>query len=321
MIWPATTHRSNWTTFPTTGWHYAFSQSGYTDSQISFEWLTRLFDPQTRDRANGKPRLLICDGFGTHETLEILEHCFANNIRLCRLPSHTSHKLHPCDIAMFSPLKAAYRDAVERLECGGVNTIGKQPFTCLYSPARDAAFTKRNIIARRSKGGLFPPNPQRVLKDMEKPPAEPLQAAGALILGPRGSEHDVPAPRVAPTAPVTPVTPVTAEGFASLCDLKLERDTHALKYAEMQRLQRDLQKLTKAAQSLLVWGTLQEEQIQFLRQTNDEGRARRAEKSLVLGKARVMSYEDLEAARADRVQKEAVCKPQYLQQDCLVVSF
>jgi hypothetical protein len=76
IIWPATTHRSNWTTFPTPGWHYACSESGYTDSKISLEWLKRIFDPETRKRANQKPRVLICDGFGTHETLEILEYCF-----------------------------------------------------------------------------------------------------------------------------------------------------------------------------------------------------------------------------------------------------
>lgn len=51
----------------------------YTDSKISFEWLTRVFDPQTKERVSEKLRLLICDGFGTHETLEILDHCFANN--------------------------------------------------------------------------------------------------------------------------------------------------------------------------------------------------------------------------------------------------
>ena len=27
IIWPAATYRSNWTTFPTPGWHYACSQS------------------------------------------------------------------------------------------------------------------------------------------------------------------------------------------------------------------------------------------------------------------------------------------------------
>ena len=99
IIWPSSTHRSNWTTFPTPRWQYACSESGYTDSKISLEWLKRVFDPQTKERANQRPRVLISDGFGTHETLEILEYCFENNIILCRLPSHTSHKLQPCDVA------------------------------------------------------------------------------------------------------------------------------------------------------------------------------------------------------------------------------
>ena len=108
IIWPATTHRSNWTTFPTPGWQCACSETGYTDSYISLQWLTYVFDPETKERANNKPRVLVCDGFGTYETLEILEFCIANNIILCRLPSHTSHKLQPCDVAVFAPLKAAY---------------------------------------------------------------------------------------------------------------------------------------------------------------------------------------------------------------------
>lgn len=147
IIWPATTHRNNWTTYPTPGWLYACSESGFTDSYISLQWLIRVFDPQTKERANKKPRMLIWDGFGTHETLEVLEFCFENNIILCRMPSHTSHKLQPCDVAVFSPLKAAYREQVERMERGGVNTIGKQHFTYLYSPARERTLTKKNILA------------------------------------------------------------------------------------------------------------------------------------------------------------------------------
>jgi hypothetical protein len=63
IIWPAKTHRSHWTTYPTPGWHYACSESGYTDSRISLEWLRRVFDPQTKALADQKPRVLICDGF------------------------------------------------------------------------------------------------------------------------------------------------------------------------------------------------------------------------------------------------------------------
>jgi hypothetical protein len=186
IIWPATTYRSNWTTFPTPGWHYPRSESGYTDSKISFEWLKRVFDPQTKEQANGKPRVLICDGFGTHETLEILEFCFESNIILCRLPSHTSHKLQPCDVGVFAPLKSAYRDQVERLFRGGVNTVGKEHFNLLYSPARDKAFTKRNILAAWAASGLFPLNPDRVLRRTPKPPAQLAIPSSSEITGVMG---------------------------------------------------------------------------------------------------------------------------------------
>jgi len=74
---------------------------------------------------------------------------------------------------VFAPLKAAYRDQVDRLERGGVGTIGKQHFTCLYSPAREKALTKRNILAGWKASGLYPSNPDKVIKDIPKPVTEP----------------------------------------------------------------------------------------------------------------------------------------------------
>jgi hypothetical protein len=127
-----------------------------------------VFNPQTRERANGKPRVLICDGFRSHETLEILEFCFKNHIILCRLPSHTSHKLQPYNVAVFTSLKAAYRDQVERLYRGGTDTVSKEHFTSLYSPVRVKAFTKRNITFAWAATRLFPFNPDRVLRDTPK---------------------------------------------------------------------------------------------------------------------------------------------------------
>jgi hypothetical protein len=115
---------------------YAFSESGYTDPYLTLQWLLQVFDPQTKARANGKPRILRCDGFGTHETLEILKFCFENSIILRRLPSYTSHKLQPCDVAGFGPLKTAYRNELYR---SGVTIVNKEHFTSLYSPARAKA--------------------------------------------------------------------------------------------------------------------------------------------------------------------------------------
>lgn len=294
IIWPAATHRANWITYPTPGWHYAYSDTGYTDSYITLQWLKLVFDPQTKERANQKPRVLICDGFGTHETLEVLEFCFENNIILCRLPCHTSHKLQPCDISVFRPLKAAYRDQVERLERGCVGTIGKEHFTYLYSPARTQALTSRNIRAGRAKAGLFPFNPDKVLSDIPNPPAE--------LTAPKTNEV---VSHTQNQLPQTPVTPVSAEAVASLHNL-IKQDANVLDEASKQRLQRHIQKLTNATQLSFAERALLQEHNRFLAEINNEAKARRSTKSQNLGEARVMSYEGLEKARAERAAKEAM---------------
>ncbi|KAK7177934.1 transposase [Paraphaeosphaeria sporulosa] len=279
-------HRSNWTTFPTPGWHYACSESGYTDSYISLQWLKRIFDPETKERADGKPRVLICDGFGTHETLEILEFCLDNNIILCRLPS----KLQPCDVSVFAPLKDAYREQVERLERGGVNTIGKQHFTSLYNHARANAFTPRNIRAGFSACGLFPFNPDRVLRGIPKPPDESIITA--------------------PLTPVTPVTPVTTEGLMSLQNIIVYRDAHDLDERSKCSLQRHLDKFSKAAHLAFSRGILQRDQTKFLMKVNDEAKVRKATKSTILakgkGEGKVMVFEDLIEVRRKRAEQTAL---------------
>jgi hypothetical protein len=295
IIWPASTHRSNWTTYPTPGWHYAHSENGYNDSKISLEWLTRVFDPQTKDKAKGKPRVLICDGFGTHETLEVLEFCFENNIILCRLPSHTSHKLQPCDVGPFAPLKTAYRDQVERLNRGGVDTISKEHFTSLYSPARDKALSKRNILAGWAATGLFPFNPERVFRHTPRPPdaATMPEAVEVVTSFPQDEELQ------------TPVTPVTTEALASLHNL-IKQDTLGPHDQSTQRIQRHVQKLASAAQISFAECALLRDQNQFLSEINKEAKVRRSTRSLILGKAKVMSYEDLEVARENRAAKDKV---------------
>lgn len=298
IIWPATTYRSNWTTFPTPGWHYACSESGYTDSKISFEWLKRVFDPQTRDQANNKPRVLISDGFGTHETLEVLEFCFENNILLCRLPSHTTHKLQPCDVGVFAPLKEAYRDKVDRLFRGGITIIGKEYFTSVYSPARERAFTKRNITSAWAACGLFPFNPDRVMRKTPKPP--PLLTVSTAV------DMEVGMCQQQDKVPQTPVTPVTAEAIMSLHNL-IKQDTYTLDETSIPRLQRHIQKLANAGQTSIAYRALLEEQNSLLTSINDEAKTRRSTKSVVLGKGqgKVMSFEDIEEARRKRAEKDA----------------
>jgi len=98
---------------------------------------------------------------------------------------------------------------------------------------------------------------------------------------------------------------VSAEAFMSLQNLIIQRDAHALDETSKQNLARHLQNCAKAFQKSSAKGILQEDQIQFLTTINNEAKVRRSTKLLVLGKAKVMSYEDLEEARVKRVVKES----------------
>ncbi len=198
-------------------------------------------------------------------TLEVLEYCFEHKITLCQLPSHTSHKLQPCDVSVFAPLKSAYRDQVEILERGGVNTVGKQHFTSLYSPARQRAFTPKNIKAGFVASGLFPFNPNRVLRRIPRP-------VPALELTIPTSNKSSVEPRPQDDVLQTPVTPVSEEALLSLQKLIIKRHAHSQDELSTQSLYRHVQKITNAARKSLAKSSIQTDQIRFLLKVNNEAK-------------------------------------------------
>jgi hypothetical protein len=71
-----------------------------------------------------------------------------------------------------------------------------------------------------------------------------------------------------------------------------------------QNLARHLQKYTKAFQKSSTNSILKDGRIKSLTTINNEAKVWRSTKALVLGKAKVISYEDLVEARAKRVVKD-----------------
>ena len=291
IIWPAATHRSTWTVHPTPGWHFGHSETGYTNSTISLYWIQHVFDPQTRDRAQGRPRILISDGFGTHESLEIMQYCYEHNIILCRLPSHTSHKLQPCDVGVFGPLKTAYREQVERLYRGGSNMVGKQHFTLLYDRARTKAFTGRNVLSGWSKAGLRPLNPDKVLKDIPKPDQPAVPVTLDAEVGPDNITQ------------LEPETPTTSEDLVALCK---KIDGILARGGELDRSSiLQIQKLGNAAENVFADRAILLDENLLLFEQNNERNTRKSIKATAVGSAKVMSYEDIVEAEKQRDMKEA----------------
>jgi hypothetical protein len=85
------------------------SDNRWTSDFHCFEWFKDVFIPQAEaQNTSGKPIILIYDGHGSHETLNLLHLAKEHNIILFSLPLHTTHKLQPLDIGVFGPFACAW---------------------------------------------------------------------------------------------------------------------------------------------------------------------------------------------------------------------
>jgi hypothetical protein len=151
-------------------WRFSTSNSGWTSDSHAYEWISTVFEPATRPEDPTLHRLLTMDGHGSHITAKLIAHCMEHAIDLLILPPHTSHKLQPLDVSIFSPLKralAAETDAASRLDSGRIQRVD---WTNMYIRAREKAFTSLNIQSGWKATGLEPLSPILVLDKLPKIP-------------------------------------------------------------------------------------------------------------------------------------------------------
>ena len=121
------------------------NSKGWTSNEYGVAWLKKCFEPATRDKADDKFRLLICDGHDSHISAEFLRHCIANRIVLMLLPPHCSHLMQPLNVSVFFPLKQAIGMFVDRMFRTGIGNLQKiEWFKCFIS-ARAKALNNDNI--------------------------------------------------------------------------------------------------------------------------------------------------------------------------------
>ena len=146
------------------GWRITASTNGWTSNDHGQDWLRTLFEPKTHQKAGElKPRVLICDGHGSHVTGNFIEHCMNNNIKLLILPSHSSHFTQPLDISIFGPLKKYMSQELSHVVNAKVNTVQKTEWLRTYVGARPRAFSSQNINSSWSGAGLNPFQPRKVI--------------------------------------------------------------------------------------------------------------------------------------------------------------
>ncbi|KAL9085881.1 MAG: hypothetical protein Q9165_007364 [Trypethelium subeluteriae] len=99
---------------------------------------------------------------------------------------------------------------------------------------------------------------------------------------------------------------MSIEGFISLQIESSKKVAQGLNETSKQSLERHTQKFVRVAQTSLPKWALLKDQIRFLLNIEYGAKARQPTKSLVCGKVKATSYEDLVSKRVEREGKEQV---------------
>ena len=137
-----------------------------------------MFNIPTRSKAGYAKRLLIVDGHSSHLNMKFINYCDANGILLGILPPHSTHRLQPLDVAIFSPLATAYSGQIDtwiQSSCGFAR-ITKRVFWSLFRNAWKLALTSSNIYAGFSATGIHPFKPSKVLQQLQTHTPSPPQS-------------------------------------------------------------------------------------------------------------------------------------------------
>jgi hypothetical protein len=157
---------------------FACSKNGWSDDTLGLEWLQNVFDRTTKEKTSVRDRrLLIVDGHSSHVNMPFIDYADANRILLAVFPPHSTHRLQPLDIGMFSPLATYYSQAIDRLlaESQGLVRLTKRDFWPLFYEAWEKAFHAKNVRSAWEAAGLYPLNPKRVISTIvrqQTPPEE-----------------------------------------------------------------------------------------------------------------------------------------------------
>jgi DDE superfamily endonuclease len=159
----------------TSDWQFSASRRGWTSDVHALEWLRHGFEPATQEKGNGRYRISILDGHGSHVTLPFINHCRQYKIILLHLIPHTSHLCQPLDVGLFRPLKGAL---LLRLACSSKLKFRKfrnqNGLKLLLVPKGMLSQPKMSFSGWRG-AGLLPFDPEQVLQHIQVPPplAEP----------------------------------------------------------------------------------------------------------------------------------------------------
>lgn len=138
-------------------WAVGRSDNGWMTGETFYEYIANVFHPWLIKNQIDFPVILYLDGHVSHLTLALSEFCSENKIELIALYPNSTHFLQPMDVAVFHPLKNAWKKEVYNWRINNSATRLKRDNFC---PLLDTVL-KSSIKSTTLKNGfracgLFP---------------------------------------------------------------------------------------------------------------------------------------------------------------------
>ncbi|XP_063388301.1 uncharacterized protein LOC134674175 [Cydia fagiglandana] len=137
-------------------WGFGRSESGRTTGETFCEYVTNVFYPWLIGHNIPLPVILFMD-HSSHINLPLSEFCREKRIILIALPSNSTHRRHPLDVAVFPPLKHLWK--VYRQTNNPNTELKEEDFAKALDQCIKKASLKDAIVSGFRTCGLSPFNP------------------------------------------------------------------------------------------------------------------------------------------------------------------
>lgn len=129
------------------------SDSGWVNADLFLKWLQFSYS-HVRPTPEHKA-LLILDNHEAHRSIKVVEYAREHNIVILSLPPHTSHRVQPLDVSVFSSFEGRFERVVAKWQKRYVGaTMNSFDIGELFGEAYFFAATQSNAIEGFKKTGI-----------------------------------------------------------------------------------------------------------------------------------------------------------------------
>ena len=139
------------------------NRTGWMTEEMFTVWFDH-FVSVVQPKSRPQPVVLLVDGHYSHtRNVEVLEAAKANNVVILVFPSHSTHRLQPCDVSFFKSLKSTYDDKAQTwLRNHPGRAITEAEMMSIFAEAYGRAANVANAVSGFQKTGIHPFDPSKI---------------------------------------------------------------------------------------------------------------------------------------------------------------